>query len=125
MLAQNGTGAPTAIQKLKLSKIDCYLVDNVALLRLSSSNGTVKQKTVGYRLGFGMKRRVGLQRAMKKSRAYFGGARVVQKAEQWPWSTYRSNAFRGKDAVRIKQCGEAKLRIATRRHEFRPLQWYF
>jgi len=51
MLAQNGTGTPAAIQKLKFSKIDYYLVDNVALLRLSSLNGTVKQKTGGVQVG--------------------------------------------------------------------------
>ena len=45
MLSQNGAGTPTAIQKLKFSKIDYYLADNIILSRLSSLNGTVKQKT--------------------------------------------------------------------------------
>jgi len=47
MLAQNGVGTPTAIQKLKFSKIDYYLVDNIILSRLSSLNSTVKKKTSG------------------------------------------------------------------------------
>ena len=45
MASQNGADAPTAFKKLKFSKIDHYLVDNVVLLRLSSLNGMVKKKT--------------------------------------------------------------------------------
>jgi len=47
MLSQNGADAPAAIQKLKFSKTDYYLLDNDALLILSSLNGTVKHKTGG------------------------------------------------------------------------------
>ena len=37
--------------------------------------------------------------------------RLVQEAEQWPWSSYRSYAFGEEGAVRINQWGEAKMKI--------------
>ena len=38
---------------------------------------------------------------------------LVQEAEQWRWSSYRSYAFGEAGGVRINQWGEAKLKIAT------------
>jgi putative transposase len=37
---------------------------------------------------------------------------LVQEPEQWPWSSYRSYAFKEEGAVRINQWGEAKIKIA-------------
>jgi len=38
---------------------------------------------------------------------------LVQEAEQWPWSSYRSYAFGEEGLVRINQWAEAKLKTPT------------
>jgi putative transposase len=38
---------------------------------------------------------------------------LAQEPEQWPWSSYWSYALGEEGAVRIDQCGEAKMKIAT------------
>ena len=38
---------------------------------------------------------------------------LLEALEQWPWGSYRSYAFGEEGAVRINQCGEAKIRIPT------------
>jgi putative transposase len=47
---------------------------------------------------------------------------LVQEPEQWPWSSYRSYAFKEEGAVRINQWGEAKIKTLGRQHKFPPLQ---
>ncbi len=37
---------------------------------------------------------------------------LVQEAEQWPWSSYRSYAFGEDGAVGIDQWGKAKIKIS-------------
>jgi putative transposase len=47
---------------------------------------------------------------------------LVQKPEQWKWSSYRSYAFAEAGTVRINEWGDAVMKLRPRQHESPPLQ---